>query len=123
MGYTLAAAAHAAKVTKLTIFLWIKEGRISGARAEDGTYRIDPEELHRYLDSVSQEASSPTVPSDEADALSCEVEELKALLETEWHRLEEARQHIETWKGASSPLEHKSCHRWEPHGGADEPAR
>jgi hypothetical protein len=109
MSYTLAAAAHTAKATKLTIFLWIKEGRISGTRAEDGTYRIDPEELHRYLDTMSREAPSRTAPLDEADALSCEVEELKALLETEWHRLEEARQQIETWKGASKPLELKSC--------------
>ena len=103
--------------------LWIKEGRISGAKAEDGTYRIDPEELHRYLDSMSRAAPPPTASLDDADALSCEVEELKALLETEWHRLEEARQQIQTWKGTSSPLEHKGCDRWEPHGGADESVR
>src|SRR5215213_10315740 len=59
MAYTLATAAEAAKVTKPTVFRWIKSGKISATKAEDGTYRIEAAELHRYLDSVAHETLSP----------------------------------------------------------------
>lgn len=42
MAYTLATAAETAKVTKPTVFRWIKSGKISASKADDGTYRIEP---------------------------------------------------------------------------------
>ncbi len=110
MAYTLATAAEAAKVSKPTVFKWIKKGKISATKAEDGTYRIDPAELHRYLDSVAkaepgtatgqQPATEAVAPIDtlpEAVALRFEVEKLKALLEME-------RQRAEEWKAATDRL-------------------
>jgi excisionase family DNA binding protein len=114
MAYTLATAAEAAKVTKPTVFRWIKSGKISATKAEDGTYRIEAAELHRYLDSVAHETLSPetskqsdmpvsgivatadTLP--ELIALRAEVEKLKAILEMERQRAEEARQRVEDVK-------------------------
>jgi excisionase family DNA binding protein len=111
MAYTLATAAEAAKVTKPTVFRWIKKGLISATMAENGTYRIEPAELHRYLDSVAKEtlpdetakqaetpseAQADTVP--EMIALRFEVEKLKALLEAEKQRAEAERQRGEEWK-------------------------
>ncbi len=108
MAYTLATAAEAAKVTKPTVFRWIKTGKISAVKAENGTYRIEPAELHRYLDSVAKEtlpdetakqaetlleAGSDTLP--EMIALRFEVEKLNALLEMERQRTEDARRLIE----------------------------
>lgn len=111
MAYSLATAAEAAKVTKPTVFRWIKSGKISATKAEDGTYRIEPAELHRYLDSVAKETlpagttkqaepplreGADTLP--EMIALRSEVEKLKALLEMERQRAEDARQRIEDVK-------------------------
>lgn len=94
MSYTLADAAKAANVTKPTLWRRIKKGAISATKAEDGTYRIDPAELHRYLSSVSSTKPEPlqrtnqehaqqsvTAPDTaEMIALRAEVEKLKALL-------------------------------------------
>lgn len=113
MSYTLATAAETAKVTKPTVFRWIKSGKITAAKAEDGTYRIDPAELHRYLDSVTQRpaeatpqrsetpaeaAAMPPDPLPDAVALRYEVEKLKALLEMERQRAEAERDRAAEWK-------------------------
>jgi Helix-turn-helix domain len=47
MTYTLGQAAKAADVSKTTIQRAIKSGRLSASRQEDGSYVIDPAELHR----------------------------------------------------------------------------
>ena len=111
MAYTLATAADAAKVTKPTVFKWIKSGKISATRAEDNTYRIEPAELHRYLDSVAKDklpveaskqldtaiaSGSDTLP--ELIALRSEVSKLNALLDMERQRAEDVRQRIEDVK-------------------------
>jgi len=45
--YTLGQAARATGKAKVTLARAIKNGRISAARGDDGTYRIDPAELQR----------------------------------------------------------------------------
>lgn len=110
MAYTLATAAEAAKVTKPTVFRWIRSGKVSAVKAEDGSYRIDPAELHRYLDSVSKDVphrepsqradALPIAPADalqEALALRYEVEKLKALLDNEKQRSDELRAERDRW--------------------------
>lgn len=112
MSYTLATAAEAAGVTKPTVWRWMKAGHISGTRAEDGTYRIEPAELHRYLDSVKatplpepvQQAETaeekPGTRNDmlpETIALRAEVEKLRALLEMEKQRGEEWKTQADRW--------------------------
>ena len=47
MSYTLGQAARATGKTKPTIARAIKLGRLSASRADDGSYLIDPAELHR----------------------------------------------------------------------------
>jgi excisionase family DNA binding protein len=114
MAYTLATAAEAAKVTKPTVFKWIKSGKISATRAEDNTYRIEPAELHRYLDSIAKDTLPVGVPKQadtgvstvasasdafpELIALRSEVSKLNALLEMERQRAEDARQRIDDVK-------------------------
>lgn len=51
--YTLSGAAKACGKSKPTVFRWIKSGKLSASRAEDGTYRIDAAELQRVLQYVS----------------------------------------------------------------------
>jgi hypothetical protein len=45
--YTLGEAARASGKSKSTIAKAIKSGRVSAARGVDGSYQIDPAELHR----------------------------------------------------------------------------
>jgi Helix-turn-helix domain len=47
VAYTLGQAARAADVSKTTIQRAIKSGRLSASRQQDGSYVIDPSELHR----------------------------------------------------------------------------
>lgn len=58
MGYSLAEAARASGKSKMTIQRAIKAGKISASRDEDGSYDIDPAELHRVF---------PVVSGDDAD--------------------------------------------------------
>jgi hypothetical protein len=53
MGYSLAEAARASGKSKMTIQRAIKGGKISASRNEDGSYDIDPAELHRMFPAVS----------------------------------------------------------------------
>jgi FtsZ-binding cell division protein ZapB len=57
MGYTLAEAARASGKSKMTIQRAIKAGKISASRDEDGSYDIDPSELHRVFPAVSAEGN------------------------------------------------------------------
>ena len=45
--YTLGQAARAVGRSKTTLGRYIKSGRLSASRAEDGAYMIDPAELDR----------------------------------------------------------------------------
>jgi excisionase family DNA binding protein len=47
VAYTLGEAAKAASVSKTTLRRAIEKGRLSATRRDDGSYEIDPAELHR----------------------------------------------------------------------------
>ena|SRR5215207_9306194 len=120
MAYTLATAAEVAKVTKPTVFRWIKKGHLSATKTEAGEYRIDPAELQRYLDSVAETQpphatvqqgemalAPPGAPNDtlpEMIALRCEVDKLKALLDAEKQRAEELRADRDRWADQAQRL-------------------
>ena len=64
MSYTLGDAAKAAGKSKTTIHRAIRSGKISATKAEDGSYSIDPSELHRVFPAVTGKTPSvPSVPS------------------------------------------------------------
>lgn len=58
MSYTLGDAAKAVGKSKTTLHRAIKSGRISATKSEDGSYSIDPSELHRVFPPVT--AGTPT---------------------------------------------------------------
>ena len=82
MAYTLGQAAKAADVSKTTIQRAIKSGRLSASRQDDGSYIIDPAELHRVFpragNADSEMASSVT--SNATGELRVEVEMLRERL-------------------------------------------
>lgn len=58
MAYTLGTATKATGLSKTTLHRAIKSGRISATKKEDGSYEIDPAELHRVFPPVSQRNGS-----------------------------------------------------------------
>jgi len=53
MRYTLGEAAKAVGKSKTTLHRAIKSGKISASKADDGSYIIEPSELHRLFPSVT----------------------------------------------------------------------
>ena len=105
MSYTLGQAARAVGRSKTTLNRAIKSGKLSAARGEDGSYTIDPAELHRVypvtgsgngqvVRSVTANGADPS-PSAEPLALQQLLAERERLVEGQaevirnlWHRLD-----------------------------------
>ena len=86
MSYTLGQAARAIGRTKPTLAKAIKAGRLSASRADDGSYRIDPAELHRVYPMTGkpngsmQRSDTPAADGATPAISPAEVEGLRALL-------------------------------------------
>ena len=83
MAHTLGQAAKAAGVSKTTLRRAIENGRLSASRNDDGSYEIDPAELHRafppsHSDGSGTMARSVTVNG--TGGLQVEVEMLRERL-------------------------------------------
>ena len=88
MAYTLGEAAKVTGKSKATISKAIKTGRISAAKDEAGTFRIDPAELHRvYPPTVSNEHEETRERPVENGASDGRIKELQARLEAAQERL------------------------------------
>lgn len=70
MRYTLGTAAKATGKAKSTILRAIKSGVISATKTHDGSYEIEPSELHRVFppNGAQQASSNDTQPHEEQDA-------------------------------------------------------
>ena len=97
MAYTLGQAAKAADVSKTTIQRAIKSGRLSASRQDDGSYVIDPAELHRVFprggDADSEMARSVT-PSATGE-LRVEVEMLRERLAEKDEVIDDLRRRLD----------------------------
>lgn len=60
MKHTLGTAAIATGKSKTTIHRAIKSGKLSAFRREDGTFEIDPSELHRVFEPVTDNGTGNT---------------------------------------------------------------
>jgi hypothetical protein len=87
MSYTLGEAAKATGKSKAAISRAIKTGRMSAQRQDDGSFRIDPAELHRIYPPVDkQQEGKPLLVNPDVDG---EIRELRAKLEAATTRLTE----------------------------------
>ena len=70
MRYTLGTAAKATGKAKSTILRAVKSGTISATKAHDGSYEIEPSELHRVFppNGAQQASSNDTQPHEEQGA-------------------------------------------------------
>ncbi len=65
--YTIGQAAKATGKSKSTISTSIKKGTISAVKNEDGSYSIDPAELHRVFPAASNENGSIEPQSNDSE--------------------------------------------------------
>lgn len=106
MGYTLGEAAKAVGKSKATISKAIKSGKMSAVRQDDGSFSIDPSELHRVYpptppSTVHREQSE--TPS-ETEVNSSELIELRVKLEAAHKRIEDLEEDREEWRKQANRL-------------------
>jgi excisionase family DNA binding protein len=105
LAYTLGEAARAVGRSKTTLGRAIKSGRISAIRAENGSYLIDPAELHRVFTvtrngharmerSVTPDGVEPA-PSPETLALRQLLTERERLVEEQASTIRDLRQRLD----------------------------
>lgn len=110
MKYSLTKAASATGKGKSTIHRAIKSGKLSAEKQEDGSYLIDPAELHRVypMKEVKPSGGTPQEPvtrddqepkggpqNGEADLLRLKVEMLEAQLDRERETIEDLRRRLD----------------------------
>lgn len=81
MSYTLGDAAKATGKSKTTLHRAIKSGRISASKSEDGSYSIEPSELHRVFPAVTVGTPSVPLPRNDEEQLSNTLAALRIQLE------------------------------------------
>ena len=111
MRYTLGTAAKATGKAKSTILRAVKSGAISATKAHDGSYEIEPSELHRVFErnGAQQPISNDTQPHEEQGAtLRFRLEILEAERERERALLQETiadlREDRDKWRQQATAL-------------------
>src|SRR5262249_46321956 len=93
MPLTLAEAAQATRLNRSTVLRAIKSGRISGTRGDDGSWSVEPVELHRIFP-PAEATPRPTPQAAHTDALVAELRAQLADMRSQrdaWQRMAEAR--------------------------------
>jgi excisionase family DNA binding protein len=101
MSYTLGEAAKATGKSKPTIQRAIKSGSISATKRDDGSYLIEPSELHRVFPPLSRASNvTGTVKQSETPhetgVLQREIELLRERLDDKDNVIEDLRRRLDT---------------------------
>ena len=62
MPYSMSKAAMLARVSKTTMHKWVRSGKVTSTKLDDGTYSIDESELRRFIQSRKQVTSTKVTP-------------------------------------------------------------
>lgn len=79
MAYSLGQAAKAAGISKTSLHRAIQKGRVSAAKNDNGSYEIEPSELHRIYPPVTDEerSANPDLVRDGTPKTAIETEVLR----------------------------------------------
>jgi len=91
MSYTLGDAARAVGKSKTTLHRAIKSGRISAIKAEDGSYSIEPSELHRVFPPVTSLLRREPLQGNDKEQQGNTLENLRIQLEAQAKERERER--------------------------------
>jgi Helix-turn-helix domain len=96
MSYTIGEAARATGRSKPTISRAIKSGLISASRNDDGSYVIDPAELHRVFPPVERAGNSePEMTRSDPPALQREIEVLRQFIASQDETISDLRHRLD----------------------------
>lgn len=109
MKYTAGQAAKATGVATATITRALKAGKISGKKDENGSWMIDPSELHRIFPPISQRTpESPSIKQDETPPIAPErgigSMALEREVQTLRDALNDAREDRDKWRNMAEQL-------------------
>lgn len=91
MSYTLGDAAKAVGKSKTTLHRAIKSGRISATKLDDGSYAIDPSELHRVFPTITAGTPDEVFHRNDAERQGNTLETLRIQLELQEKERERER--------------------------------
>lgn len=118
MAYTLGEAAKAVGKSKATISKALKTGKITGQKNEDGSYTIDPSELHR----VYPPTPSETVQGERNETPSepgvnhSELIELRVKLQAAQERIADLQEDRDHWRQQANRLLSSPARNDQPKG-------
>lgn len=95
MSYTLNEAAKATGKSKTTIHRALKSGRVSATKTENGSYSIEPAELHRVFPPVPAERNAKRSIRNDEEHLRNDQGTLRLQLETIEKERERERQQLQ----------------------------
>ena len=112
MTYTLGGAAQAVGKSKATLSKAVKTGKISVTKNEDGSFSIEPSELHRVYPPVSQtkvvehsETATATPEKDiEIAILRAELHAAREKIDDLKQQADEIREDRDAWKTQANRL-------------------
>lgn len=91
MSYTLGEAAKAVRKSKTTLHRAIKSGKISASKTDDGSYVIEPSELHRLYPSVTGGTADAPLLRNDTERQSSDLGTLRIRLEMQEKERERER--------------------------------
>ena len=106
MAYTLGEAAKAVGKSKATLSKAIKIGKISAAKNADGSFSIEPSELHRVYPPTPPETvdSERLETPNSTDANTKEIIELRVKLEAAQQRVSDLEEDRDQWRQQANRL-------------------
>jgi len=106
MSYTLGQAAIAVKKSKSTISKAVKNGLISAEKQPNGSFKIDPSELHRVFPANGVNEQSQTLDGTQKDTLETlvKVAQLEAKLEASEKRVDDLEKDRDIWRQQATAL-------------------
>jgi hypothetical protein len=106
MAYTLGEAAKAVGKSKATLSKAVKSGRISAVKNEDGSFSIEPVELHRVYPPALLEtvASEQQETPNQTGVNTHELIELRVKLEAAQQRITDLEEDREHWRQQANRL-------------------
>lgn len=106
MAYTLGEAAKAVGKSKATLSKAIKNGKISASKNDDGSFSIEPSELHRVYPPTPPETvdSERLETPNQTDANTKEIIELRVKLEAAQQRISDLEEDRAQWRQQANRL-------------------
>ena len=109
MAYTLGEAAKAVGKSKATISKALKSGKMTGTKNPDGSYTIDPSELHRVYppatpQTVQGEQSETPTETHTTPKETVELIELRVKLEAAQQRIADLQEDRDHWRQQANRL-------------------